>query len=193
MRPRDIWLPIIALGLFLVILVDPCVIKVESKENETSGQAFALSSKTGEDNNVPKVHVVMLDFDEQYFIEQEKTAVAAYLAALETEWLAVEAYLDGLYQEQLARQRPQTSRSTVISGDCAGVAVIIGSGTVQRESGGNPLAENGIYKGCGQIGMPWWNGACSGLDWTNPFDQAICAHIVMGIQGPSAWATTYGG
>lgn len=105
-----------------------------------------------------------------------------------------EAARQAAIQEALrARQRSAPSAPRVVSGDCAAVAEVVGWGTVSRESGGNPGATNGIYLGCAQIGTPWWNGACAGLDWTNVADQATCARIVLNTQGPSAWATTWGG
>lgn len=134
-----------------------------------------------------------VDYDEQFALEVERRAVAAYLAAVEEQRLVAE-YLAGLEAERQAAARRPASRSSgaTVTGDCAKVAAVVGSGTVMRESGGNPGATNGIYLGCAQIGMPWWNGACSGLDWTNTDDQAACAQIVMDVQGPSAWAGTYG-
>jgi hypothetical protein len=176
-----------------------------------SGALLAFSDKPGVDSQVPKVKtrgpiigiLPMVDFEEQYYIEQEK--IAAYFAALEAERIErereVAEYLEGLYQAEQARlrqaansarvQTPVRTQTPIVGGDCSGVAAVIGWGTVQHESGGNPLAENGIYKGCGQIGLPWWNGACAGLNWTNPADQATCAQIVMNLQGPSAWRGTY--
>lgn len=124
----------------------------------------------------------------------DMTNLYIYIATLEEQQRQVDAYLAALEAQRIANQRTQAPRPQVTStgsGDCAAVAAIVGWGTVNRESGGNPLAENGIYKGCAQIGIPWWNGKCSGLDWTNPSDQATCAQIVMDSQGPSAWAGTY--
>lgn len=109
---------------------------------------------------------------------------------------SIDEYLAWRYEQDVAawaaaHAPPRTSSRAVNVGDCGLVAEVVGTGTVSHESGGNPLAENGIYKGCAQIGMPWWNGACSGLDWTSVADQAACARIVMNLQGPSAWAGTY--
>jgi hypothetical protein len=137
-------------------------------------------------------------FDPVAYDTQQQFDVEAYLAAVERQ-RQIDEYLAAVEAQRIADEQAARARSAPraapaqVSGDCAAVAAVVGAGTVQRESGGNPLAENGIYKGCAQIGMPWWNGACAGLDWTNPSDQAECAQIVMRLQGPSAWATTYGG
>jgi hypothetical protein len=147
--------------------------------------------------------VVMTDFDEQYEIElqreiKEYLDIQFYLNVVYPEQQAIEAYLWAIAHPPPPPAQPVYHAAggvTVggVTGDCSAVAAIVGSGTVRRESGGNPLAENGIYKGCAQIGMPWWNGPCAGLNWTNVSDQATCAQIVLERQGPSAWQETWGG
>lgn len=193
MKSRQVGFHLFAAGILVVMLTNPFGILHKTKQNEKSARTL-----TGVDTSVPIVGTVpMVDFDEQYYIEQEQ--VKTYLAAVEQQRLADE-YQKALDEQRIINEqsarRPAPARVNVStpssgSGDCAGVAAIVGWGTVQHESGGNPMAENGIYKGCAQIGLPWWNGACSGLNWTSVTDQATCAQIVMNTQGPSAWTGTY--
>jgi hypothetical protein len=128
------------------------------------------------------------DVDAYLAAVEQQRLVDAYLAAVEAQRIADEAAARAAHPPQSVARAPAQ-----VSGDCAEVAAVVGAGTVQRESGGNPAATNGQYLGCAQIGAGWWGGACSGLDWHNVSDQAECARIVMRLQGPSAWATTYGG
>lgn len=187
-------------GLLLLGVYISDTVRNDSKQNETSVQKERnVSAQKVRGPIVP--FTPMLDFDEQYYIEEEKVInyikaelqrqIDEFLAWRYNEDLAIDAYLWAIGHPQIIRKTPAPARSTVTTGDCSGVAAIIGSGTVTNESSWNPLAENGIYKGCAQIGLPWWNGACSGLNWTDVADQVTCTQIVMNTQGPSAWATTY--
>lgn len=121
----------------------------------------------------------------------EAVAVRQYLDAVWVEQQAVAAYLWALAHPPRATSRAPTSVAG--SGDCGPVAEVVGWGVVMRESTGQPWVVNGSdHRGCAQISGGWWGGACGHLDWTSINDQAECARIVLQLQGPSAWAQTWG-
>lgn len=133
----------------------------------------------------------------------ELDAVLDWLDCCGAAWnRAVAEYLAWQHEQDVAawaaaHQPPPTRRAAPAvvagSGDCGPVAEVVGWGVVMRESTGNPYVVNSSdHRGCAQISGGWWGGACSGLDWTNVNDQASCARIVLELQGPSAWAQTWG-
>jgi hypothetical protein len=65
---------------------------------------------------------------------------------------------------------------------------------VQRESGGNPMAQNpsGAF-GCYQIMPEWWSGSCSGMDRYTIDGQKQCASLIWnGGAGAGNWSETLG-
>lgn len=95
----------------------------------------------------------------------------------EAEWYAgVQAEADRQAAAQAARPSPTRGVAAYDGvGECTGFA--IPDYVIQRESGGNPYAENrssGAW-GCGQVMPMHWNGgACSDLDKYSVDDQREC-------------------
>jgi hypothetical protein len=146
--------------------------------------------------------VTMVDYDEQYAIQEEQ-AIQAYLAAVENQ-RRVDAYLAELAAAEQARQAaeaeaqrkyqgsqraPALNNTTV--GDCTGFA--IPDYIIQRESGGNPSAMNpsGAY-GCAQTLLSHYSsGSCRGLDPYTIEGQRACVDILSnGGTNLSPWAQT---
>lgn len=167
------------------------------------------SAKAGEAAKQPEAQVrgpiqgtaVMVDFDEQYYIEQE--AIAKYLAAVE-EQRKIDEYLAAIEAARVeaerqaalaaaARQRPVNTgyHPGTTVGACTGFA--IPDYIIQRESGGNPSAYNpsGAY-GCAQTLLSHYSsGSCRGLDPYTIEGQRACVDILSnGGTNLNPWAQT---
>ncbi|HEY3492181.1 MAG TPA: lytic transglycosylase domain-containing protein [Solirubrobacterales bacterium] len=116
------------------------------------------------------------------FVHDQQRQVDEYLAWQHAQDLEAERQ-----RQTTQRQRPSTAPSSV--GECSGFP--IPDYIIQRESGGNPWAQNpsGAF-GCTQIMPFWWTGPCSGLDRTVVADQIACTQIILDTQGISAWKET---
>ena len=141
----------------------------------------------------------VIDFDEQYEIEQE--SIRKYLAEEhERQVLAYYAEVQRQIDEEAARQAALAAarRSPTPSyhpgttdGACSGFA--IPDYIIQRESGGNPSAYNpsGAY-GCAQTLLSHYSsGSCRGLDPYSIEGQRECVYrLSNGGTNLSPWAQT---
>jgi Transglycosylase SLT domain len=144
----------------------------------------------------------MMDYDEQYYIQEEQRAIAAYYAALE-EQRKIDEYLaaveaERVRQAELARTQSQSNRAPALItsggttvGECTGFS--IPAYIIQRESGGNPNAMNpsGAY-GCAQTLLSHYSsGSCRGLDPHTIEGQRACVDILSnGGTNLAPWAQT---
>lgn len=175
----------------------------------TVGLGFGVR---GADQPKPKVQTVqtrgpivgtvtMVDYDEQYYIEQE---VSAYLAALEAERIEherqVAEYVEGVLRaqaEELARAQRSSQRTQVasipspsVTGQCGG-ATNGADQFIQHESGGNP----GVYNtqgsgawGCYQIMPGTWASSCGPNSPLGPVTEANGEIANHGGASPTAQA-----
>ena len=187
---------LLAGGVVSIAVLSPWMISTQADTSRAeSPKAEIKTAKT-----TPIVGIVpMVDYDEQFYIEEEK-AIAAYLAAVEehrkvNEYLAaVEA--ERIRQDELERSRqasqraPAPTRGSTV-GECTGFA--IPDYIIQRESGGNPNAMNpsGAY-GCAQTLLSHYSsGSCRGLDPYTIEGQRACVDILSnGGTNLNPWAQT---
>jgi len=190
-------------GVVSVALVAPWLITTKSGTSRAESPTAEIKTAT----RGPIVGTVpMVDYEEQYAVEEEQRQVTAYLAAVKAEedrqvaeyLAAVEA--ERLRQEQeAARLHPPVqrapapiSRGGTTVGECTGFA--IPDYIIQRESGGNPNAMNpsGAY-GCAQTLLSHYNsgGSCAGLDPYSIDGQRECVwRLSNGGTNLNPWAQT---
>jgi hypothetical protein len=137
-------------------------------------------------------------------VEYVQTAAVAEGAA----YVAVLDAANRAAYSQLVAQQEAEAREAYLRAQPAPAPTYSGGGTmsgggscyggpipdyiVNRESGGNPMAQNpsGAF-GCYQIMPEWWSGACSGFDRYTIDGQKACAAIIWrGGAGASNWAET---
>lgn len=130
-----------------------------------------------------------------YVRSVEAADIVAYVVAVEAaeaEAARVAAEAEAQRQRDAIRPAQPAVPSGVFSGSGSCYGGPIPDYIVDRESGGNPMAQNpsGAF-GCYQIMPEWWSGACSGLDKYSIDGQKQCASIIWnGGAGAGNWSET---
>ena len=152
-----------------VALASPWLISTQSDTSRAESPDAEIKTEPTAPANIGTM--TMVDYDEQYEIEQVE--IAAYLAALE-EQRKIDEYLAAVEAERIrqeqeaARSRSQPSQNTAALMGPSAPNYAAGSGGItacirQRESGGNYAINTGNgYFGAYQFTPGTWNNAVSG-------------------------------